>query len=298
MDNHSAYEHVRLLLASGEEAEAVRVYERLLITDPEAKELLVPVAAMLLEQGRSTLAIRLAEGILEDDPWLPSAHQVRVDALAEAGAIEDSAQAAEEWAAATPEVVDAQLSLSWARLATFDQAGAHRAAVAARDLDPMSPVGWLAIAWVARLDRRWADVIENCREALWMAPDHPDATFLLGEAHLQLGRREQGREILRSLRDDDRAARLLHETEVRRVGATVGVMVAVVFALIGASTGSIGLVVLPLVMAYLFRQRLDRFAHHRRRAAGGRPEPTSLVHPMLLWGTMAVLVCAVMALLT
>ncbi len=279
MEMEAAFEHVRLLLASGEDGEAVRVLESLLALDPSAQDLLLPVAATLLERGRPTLAIRLADGVLSDDPWSSPAHQVRVDALADAGDPIASVAAARDWIRATPNEVDAHLALSWAYLAVYDGVSAAEAAEDARDADPYSPIGWLGMAWVARLEKRWDDVDRWCAEAVRLDPGHHDAQVMRAEALAQLGHTAQARHLLAGVDEDGRTRALRRSLHMHHFTMQMAMALVVATVVLGVISGSWALIVVPPVTAVVVGRRLA-LRRNVDRVRG--------MHPATMWGAVAV----------
>ncbi len=279
MEMEAAFEHVRLLLATGEDGEAVRVLESLLVIDASAQDLLLPVAATLLERGRPTLAIRLADGVLSDDPWSAPAHQVRVDALADAGDPIASVAAARDWIRATPAEVDAHLALSWAYLAVYDGASAAEAAEAARDADPYSPIGWLGMAWVARLEKRWDDVDRWCSEAVRLDPKHHDAQVMRAEALAQLGHTSKARRVLSGVDEDGRTRGLRRSLWLHQFTMQMAMALVVATVVLGIMSGSWALIVVPPVTAAVVG---------RRMAVRSNEDRIRGLHPATLWGALAV----------
>jgi tetratricopeptide (TPR) repeat protein len=263
MDRVPALEHLRLLLAVGEEAEAARFVRELRGADVDADALLAPVAATLLERSHCKLALELAADALAADHRCGTAHQVRVDALAELGDLDGAREAAEAWAHADPDCPDAFVTLSWARLADYDDAGAAEAAAQARDLDPSAAGGWLAMAYVSRLGHEWDALSVYCLQALDRDPDSTDARLFLGEAMLAQGRTVDGMAVLRGI-DDDRARAAVRHHRVRQLTSAAAIV------------GSLGLVIGSVAGLGL---------------AGRRVLAPAV--PMLLWVVASVLAVAV-----
>ncbi len=286
MDNHVASEHLRLLLAAGEDAEAARVLTEMFDVVPESAQLVLPVGVALLERSRADLAVGLADAALRVDIWNDTAHQLKIDALAEGGDIESSARAAEDWADVAPDHVDAQLALSWARLALFDDEGARAAARAARDIDPLEPTGWLAMAWVERLTKNWGPVARYCERAIELDPTNDDARMLLGEALIRTGRSDEGLATL-SGTSSPRAEEVLQGYRTRGLALGAALTFALVMALAGLLSGSYVAASMPLLItAYFLRRR--RVAPPRRPGESTSAMETAVVgHPAIVWGVVA-----------
>ena len=247
MDRVPALEHLRMLLALGEEAEAARFVRELRASGHaadavDADVLLAPVAATLLERAQCELALELADDALDADHRCATAHQVRVDALAELGDLDGARIAAEAWAEADPECPDAFVTLSWACLAGYDDAGAAEAAAHARDLDPSAAGGWLAMAYVCRLAHEWDPLAVYCLQALDRDPTSIDAKLFLGEAMIAQGRTVDGVAVLRGV-DDPRARAAVRHLRVRQLGSGVAVVLVAAVLAVGIERGSLGLVI-------------------------------------------------------
>ncbi|MGI9602421.1 MAG: tetratricopeptide repeat protein [Acidimicrobiales bacterium] len=275
MDRLPALEHLRMLLAVGEEAEAARFVQELHRTDTDAGALLVPVAATLLEREHCQLALELAVEAIAADHHCGAAHQVRVDALAELGDIDAARTAAEEWADVDPGCPDAFVALSWARLADYDDAGAADAAAHARDLDPDAPGGWLALAYVCRLAQEWDTLVLYCAQALDRDPTNVDAQLFLGEALVAQGHANDGITVLRGI-DDPRARSALRHLRARQAAVSAALVVVVVLFVVGVATGSMGVVIGAGVgMAVFGRRNAPGWIHN-------------LAHPMVVWSLVAM----------
>ena len=276
MERVPALEHLRLLLALGEEAEAARFVRSLCEETREAETLLAPVAATLLERNHHDLALQLARDALACDERCSRAHQVLVDGLAEMGDVASARAAAEQWVLVDPGCADAHVALSWALLADQDDEAAAEAAAQARDLDPDAAGGWLAMAYVSRLRNEWDRLAVYSLQALDRDPENRDARLFYGEALLAQGHAGAGIEVLRGL-DDPRAHRALHRLRLRRVGSVAMIVVVAALATLGLTRASVGLVV-GVAGGLLLADR------------GGL---RTLAHPAVVWGAVGAAVLVV-----
>ncbi len=290
MDRIPALEHLRLLLAVGEEAEAARFVRELQSADVDADALLAPVAAALLERDHCHLALELALEALGVDGHCAAAHQVRVDALAEMGDIDAACAAAQEWTDADPDCPDAFVALSWARLADYDDRSAADAAARARDLDPGAVGGWLALAYVSRLGQNWETLQLYCIQALERDPDNVDARVFLGEALLACGRTVEASNVLRGL-DDPRARAALRHHRLRQMTLAAGFCLVSGLLLVGLIQSSFGVVLGASVALGLFGRRIARMAPSSAQARGFA---RVLLHPLALWGLVGLVAVTVL----
>jgi Flp pilus assembly protein TadD len=160
---------------------------------------LVERASALLELGRPADAERAAHDALASDPESSPALVVLARALTEQRRFDEAVLAAQDAVAADPDRGDAHVALAWALVGDDRAEDAVTAARTAVGLEPHAWASHHALGWA--LLRTTPPCHEDARaaavRALELEPGATPAHSVLGLALAGLGRRREGRRVLR-----------------------------------------------------------------------------------------------------
>ncbi|MCP3421072.1 tetratricopeptide repeat protein [Nocardioides pinisoli] len=160
---------------------------------------LVERARALLELGRPVEAEQAAGEALADDPVSAGALVVLARALTEQRRHDEAVEAAQAAVAADPEDGDVHVALAWALVGDDRAEEAVTAAGAAVDLEPHAWATHHALGWslLQTAPPRHEEARDAAGRALELEPGATPAHSVLGLALTGLGRRREGRRVMR-----------------------------------------------------------------------------------------------------
>lgn len=189
-----------LLMATNQRADAERAAARALALDPSRVRARVLSGVLQLNGGEVARAVDTLTAAAARAPGDASAQMRLGDALSTAGKWEDALQAYEKAVALNADVPEVHLSLSLARDATGNVAGADAAFAQVMRLDP-DPAWFQRRAYVLmrrnRGEQAALDAVSYLRDVAWQTDSSPYLAFVAILGFRQAGRADDANSVLK-----------------------------------------------------------------------------------------------------